>query len=148
MATFEKIATIEVGSGGAASIDFTSIPSTFTDLCVKVSTRSSAIGGGGGGAWDFATIRFNSVGTGYTERFLYGQGGGSPISGSASSADFWTVYSTATASTFGNTEIYIPNYAGSTNKSVSVDMVTETNAANAFAGLNAVYVVPPSIEYE
>jgi hypothetical protein len=31
MATFEKIATVDVGSGGAASIDFSSIPSTYTD---------------------------------------------------------------------------------------------------------------------
>ena len=37
--TFTKIASVTVGSGGASSIDFTSIPSTYTDLCVKLSTR-------------------------------------------------------------------------------------------------------------
>jgi hypothetical protein len=33
--TYEAIATVEVGSGGTANIEFTSIPATFTDLIVK-----------------------------------------------------------------------------------------------------------------
>jgi hypothetical protein len=37
--TYEAIATVEVGSGGAANIDFTSIPATYTDLCIKASAR-------------------------------------------------------------------------------------------------------------
>ena len=122
----------------AASVTFDNIPQTgYTDLKVVVSSRSTASGGGGGGAWDFGTIRFNGISTNYSERFLYGQGSGSAISGSASSVDFWTCYSGATASTFGNTEIYIPNYTSSSFKSISVDTVTETNATGAFAGINA-----------
>jgi hypothetical protein len=43
MATFTQIGSaVVVGSGGAAAIDFTSIPSTYTDLlkvtCSEVST--------------------------------------------------------------------------------------------------------------
>ena len=34
--TYVAIATVTVGSGGAASIDFTSIPATYTDLVVKL----------------------------------------------------------------------------------------------------------------
>jgi hypothetical protein len=33
--TYEAIATVEVGSGGASTIDFTSIPSTYTDLVLR-----------------------------------------------------------------------------------------------------------------
>jgi hypothetical protein len=33
--TYEAIATVEVGSGGAANIEFTSIPATYTDLVIK-----------------------------------------------------------------------------------------------------------------
>jgi hypothetical protein len=33
--TYEAIATVEVGSGGAADIEFTSIPGTYTDLAIK-----------------------------------------------------------------------------------------------------------------
>ena len=41
MATFTKIASATVGSGGASSIEFTSIPSTYTDLVIKLSMRSA-----------------------------------------------------------------------------------------------------------
>jgi hypothetical protein len=37
--TYEAIATVEVGSGGATDIDFTSIPGTYTDLLVYLSGR-------------------------------------------------------------------------------------------------------------
>jgi hypothetical protein len=43
--TYEAIATVEVGSGGAADIEFTSIPGTYTDLVVKVSARSTSSSG-------------------------------------------------------------------------------------------------------
>jgi hypothetical protein len=42
-----------------------------------------------------------------------------------------------TASSFSSGEIYIPNYAGSTNKSYSIDSVTEQNATGALAELIA-----------
>ncbi len=42
-----------------------------------------------------------------------------------------------TASTFGSWEIYIPNYAGSANKSASLDAVSENNATAANANLVA-----------
>jgi hypothetical protein len=33
--TYEIIASVTVGSGGAANIEFTSIPATYTDLVLK-----------------------------------------------------------------------------------------------------------------
>ena len=39
--TYKPIATVTVGAGGAASIDFTSIPGTYTDLLVLISARST-----------------------------------------------------------------------------------------------------------
>ena len=39
--------------------------------------------------------------------------------------------SSDTANTFSNNSIYIPNYTGSNNKSVSVDSVYENNATTA-----------------
>jgi hypothetical protein len=39
--TYEAIATVEVGSGGAADIEFTSIPGTYTDLVLKLSARGT-----------------------------------------------------------------------------------------------------------
>jgi len=37
--TLKKIQTVTVGSGGAASIEFTSIPQTYTDLKLVVITQ-------------------------------------------------------------------------------------------------------------
>jgi hypothetical protein len=129
--TFVKIASVTVGAGGASSIDFTSIPSTYTDLVVKVSARGSRTD------QQFDTLNFvfnGNTSAVYTHRNIYG------LNGSASSLNGVNVSDTggmaydgtnlATASTFGNAEIYIPNYAGSTNKSQSADSVSEGNSAN------------------
>jgi hypothetical protein len=129
--TFELIASSTVGAGGAASIEFTSIPNTFTDLIVKVSARTAAAF-----ASDEFYVQFNGSTSSLTYRSLIG----TPESGTATSNTSSSGYlngNTATASTFGNAEIYIPNYAGSTNKSVSVDSVNENNASTTRPTLNA-----------
>jgi hypothetical protein len=123
--TFTKIASVSVGVLGAASIDFTSIPSTYTDLCIKLSARSTSISN------DLMSIQFNSSTSNFTYKILFGQGTSTgSISGSTGLIS-WVDISTDTANTFGNAEIYIPNYSGSTNKSFSVDAVTENNDAQA-----------------
>ncbi len=127
--TFVKIATGTVGAGGAASIDFSSIPATYTDLCLKISGRSTTTTG-------TVTVAFNGSGSTFTGRFL--QGNGAAASSSTYTTQIGTVsISTNTVSTFGNFEVYIPNYTGSTNKPFSVDTVTENNATTAFIILNA-----------
>ena len=129
--TFIKIADVTVGLLGAASIDFTSIPSTYTDLVLKISTRVTTVSIQGD-----VTITFNGLSSSYSQRTLYGSG-----SGTASITETAITYradgSTATANTFDNTEIYIPNYAGSTYKSTSMDNVTENNATGAFSAFCA-----------
>ena len=128
--TFIKIASVTVGSGGAASIDFTSIPSTYTDLCLKISGRST-------GTDDQIWIAFNGSTTGFSNKVLFGS---APSAASTSVARF-VAYQTpgtgTTANTFGNSEIYIPNYAGSNNKSNSGDAAWEQNATTAYLALNA-----------
>jgi hypothetical protein len=129
--TFTKIADVTVGSGGAASIDFTSIPSTYTDLVLKISARDNR---SGSNYTDDIRMRFNGdSGSNYSNKVLYG-GGGSTGSFGGSGMDLmyggYAVGTDATANTFGNTEIYIPNYAGSTYKSASVDGVAESNSSS------------------
>jgi len=129
--TFVKIASVTVGSGGAASIDFTSIPSTYTDLCIKVSARGSAAA-----SYAATEINLNGSATGFTGKLIYGSGSAAASSNVTKNlADLNG--STSTANTFGSMEIYIPNYAGSTNKSMSVDGVSENNATEAYAELVA-----------
>lgn len=123
----QLISSVTVGSGGASSIDFNSIPQTFTDLCLVLSNR---------GPGDIK-ITFNGSGTSASRRSL--SGSGSSVS-SGSGSDGYAGRSTPsgnTANTFSNTMIYIPNYAGSTNKSYSVDSVDEQNGNPAYQVLIA-----------
>ena len=133
--TFELIASSTLASA-ASTIDFTSIPSTYTDLCLKASLRSSDAA-----AFVNYTLKFNaSGGTAYSVRVLYGSGSAatSASSSGAAAGDYgFQDGAGATASTFANVEIYIPNYAGSAYKSWSTDQVQENNATAAYAGLLA-----------
>ena len=132
MATYQLISSVTVGSGGASSIDFTSIPQTYTDLKLVMSARD------GDANWsDWVYIKFNNNTSSYSYRLLQGTGTGVASYNGTSQYGGDIVAANATASTFGNYEIYIPNYAGSTNKSWSVDAVTEYNASTAIADLVA-----------
>jgi hypothetical protein len=127
--TFELISAVTVGSGGASSIDFTSIPSTYTDLCLQVSIRNV-------NDTPSVYLRFNGTTTNHSDRWLYGSGS---FADSTTNANIEMLLnrSSSTSSTFANAEIYIPNYAGSTNKSVSIVAVSENNGTLAYAQLDA-----------
>jgi hypothetical protein len=127
--TFTLIASSTVGSGGAASIEFTSIPATYTDLVVRTSVRSTGVA-------TSLDIGFNGSTASFTNKFLQGSGSAA-TSGTLARYAGLTTGSDQTASTFANCEIYIPNYAGSTNKSFSGDAVQENNATLSYAGLVA-----------
>lgn len=130
MATYNLISTVTVGSGGAASIVFSGIPQTYTDLLVKASLRSDEDN-------VTATLQFNGSSSNLSQKFL--QGSGSAASSGTSSVEINVMEnpSSATANVFSNHEFYVPNYTGSTYKSVSSDGVTEKNATEAYARLMA-----------
>jgi hypothetical protein len=68
---YESIATVTVGSGGSSSISFTSIPSTFTHLQLRVLSGTNPAGYTTG-------IRFNSdSGSNYWGHAIYGAGSSS-----------------------------------------------------------------------
>lgn len=123
--TYTLIASATVGSGGASTIDFTSIPSTYTDLILKISARTTRATFN-----DAISLSLNGLATNQTSRYLEGNGSGG-LSGSLSSFRTLATGATATSNTFGNSEFYIPNYAGSNYKSASSDGVTENNALDA-----------------
>jgi hypothetical protein len=131
--TFVKIATVTVGSGGSATIAFSSIPSTYTDLCVKLSVRTNRAAS----AFDVIYLTLNGSSSNQSHKYLEGNGS-SASSGSNPNLFIGVATATnATTSTFSNMEFYIPNYAGSTNKSISADSAYETNATLAYADLTA-----------
>jgi hypothetical protein len=117
---------VVVGSAGASSVTFANIPQTgYTDLVVKYSARVTA-----SATFSDLNIRFNSSTSGYSERMLYGNSTSAASAATSGSLINWgaSVGSTATSSTFSNGEIYLPNYTGSNNKSMSQDVVTENNS--------------------
>ena len=134
--TFELIASSTVGAGGAASIDFTSIPSTYTDLVVKCSIRDTTVGVGA-----YLYLRFNNdSGSNYSSKTIEGNGSAANSYANTSQTKmlFWnTNGGGATANTFGNAELYVPNYLSSNQKSVSMDTVQETNGSSAYMDLVA-----------
>jgi hypothetical protein len=132
--TFELIASSTVGALGAANIDFTSIPSIYTDLCLKMSLRTdkAAIDGP-------IFMNINGVSTNRTMIYLEGNGA-SASSGSASSANISPggEGASATSNTFASIDLYLPNYSNTSyNKSFSVDSVGENNATTIYADLLA-----------
>ena len=130
-ATYKKIASVTVTASTAAAIEFTSIPATYTDLVIKTSLRSTNASINPG-----LLININGNNTGLSTRLLYGDGSAA-ASYTATDEIGTPAGDNATASTFGNAEIYFPNYAGSTNKSFSVDTVNENNATSATQYLTA-----------
>ena len=120
---------IVVGSAGASSVTFANIPQTgYTDLVVKMSARDTA----SASAWYTLKLQFNSDTTdgNYSTRIVYGFGS-TAGSGTANRQNTGYITSAArTANTFNNLEMYIPNYAGSTYKSFSTDVVTEGNGSS------------------
>ena len=133
----QLIETIEVGAGGAASIEFTSIPQDGVDLVCVLSLRNSV---------NFLSslngqINFNGDTAGnYNSKLLFGNGSSASslsISSGATALRPYVVGHTATANTFSNNSVYISNYTSSSSKSVSVDNVTENNATAAHQSILA-----------
>ena len=131
--TMNLIAKQTVGSGGAASVTFSSIPQTFTDLKLVMSTRNTRSDG-----TVFATVQFsfNGVTTNRSRRNLSNVSG-TVASDSGSDIISVSTSSSATSNTFDNMEVYIPNYTSSNNKSMSIDSTTENNGTAVYQTLGA-----------
>jgi len=135
--TMRLIAKTTLGSS-ATLVTFSNIPSTFTDVVCMMSTRSQNTGGT---TDDIVTMYFNGSTSGYTSRRLVGLGTSGVLSDTISNNNTGaagsrliaggTTGSNGTTNTFGNGYVYIPNYAGSTNKSVSGEGAGEHNAGLA-----------------
>ena len=99
-----------------------------------ISARTTA---NDGVVWYDTKIEFNNNTSNLSTRVLYGTGSGVASITDATSILLRVNSNLSTASTFGNAIIYVSNYAGSTNKSVSIDSVTENNSTAAFQAITA-----------
>lgn len=130
MATTYTLISSNVLTSSAASVTFSSIPSTYTDLVLKCSVRTDRAS-----TSDQLRITFNGdSSTNYSYITLLGDGstGSSQNLANASfSQNHYVDGNTATSNTFGNSEIYIPNYLVSVNKPLSGFSAAENNATSA-----------------
>lgn len=102
---YESIATVTVGSGGSSSVSFTSIPSTYQHLQIRIMAKT-----GDAGAFGSGSMTINGA-AGEQRHDLYGTG--SAVGASASATSFIT-YLGGTAQ-FGVSIVDILDYAD-TNK--------------------------------
>lgn len=125
-------------SSSAASVTFSSIPNTFTDLVLKFSARAN----------NSATVAvfdvwFNTLGTDvYSNTYLEGDGSSFSSGRRSNSVGSMTLRyvngGTSTSNTFTNGEIYLPNYNSSTLfKPISTYTAVENNATTAALNMNA-----------
>jgi hypothetical protein len=112
---FEPIATVTVGSGGAANIEFTSIPGTYQHLQLRIISKSTS-------TEDNGDMIFNGVTTNsYAWHSLYGDGSSAAADASSSRANIVGLRlagSTAT-SVFSGNLVDILDYAN-TSKNTTV----------------------------
>ena len=132
-ANYVLLEKITVGATGASSVTFSGIPQTgYTDLVLKISGRTSENSVYGGCYISFNGTAYNSTG-----KLLESDGSAASASSFTNGSISFIAGNTATANTFGNAEIYIPNYTSSNYKSYSSDGVGENNATLALAQLDS-----------
>jgi hypothetical protein len=124
---FESIATVTVGSGGAATMTLDNIPSTYQHLQIRACWRITGSNAAGG----YANLRFNDdSGSNYAWHSLYGTGSSATAAGGASSSTAYVERiptDSQTSSVFGGAVVDILDYA-STSKYKTI---------RAFAGYDA-----------
>jgi hypothetical protein len=132
--TFFKIQTVTVGATPVATIDFTSIPQTYTDLKIVISARNNF----NAGYASNCSLSFNSSSSNFSSRFATGDGASTASYSRSDNLNAFLVPTPgATASVFGNTEIYIPSYTSAKYKAFSIDCVVENNASGTFLTIYA-----------
>ena len=125
--TYKLIEATTLGSD-TASITFSAIPATYTDLHLLTSVRINRAG-----ISVNMNLQFNGSSSNYTNLALYS--GGTTVDSLASAVlngfGYW--YSPgngATADTFSNASVYISNYTSSEYKPISIDSTSENNGTD------------------
>jgi hypothetical protein len=131
MASTYVLISSQVLGSTAASVTFSSIPSTYTDLVIQMSCRD-AYSGSNDNLW----YRLNGdTGTNYSGTWVEGSGSAASSSRIASFSLGPMLYLDGngnTANTFSSHELYIPNYNSTTAKPIFAISATEDNSATAY----------------
>lgn len=132
MATTYTLISSNVLTSSAASVTFSSIPATYTDLVLRISARAENAGANGLNI----DLRFNGdTASNYSYVVLRGNSSVAN-SGAIGNQNYLRLQAAAntdlsTSNTFSNWETYIPSYAVSQNKPISSYWVQENNSSTA-----------------
>lgn len=139
MATTYTLIQAQNLTSSQTSVTFSAIPSTYTDLCLKMSIRSDR-----SAYYDVVKIQLSGdSGSNYSMTELYGGGtAGSQWSARRSNTTSidqqWFQGASSTSNTFTSIDLYLPSYTASQNKPFSTSWATEDNSAgNARVGADA-----------
>jgi len=138
MANTYTLISSNVLSTATASVTFSAIPATYTDLVLRASARGSDAGNNAP-----FNIQINGdTGSNYSRIRTYGYSGTaySNLSAGATAyvdSAFFNLGSTTT-DTFASIELYIPNYLTTTSKQISGSNAMENNATTAINDMHAV----------
>jgi hypothetical protein len=113
-----------------ASVEFTSIPQTFTDLFILVSVRSTR----SDFPIDGLVVKPNGSSSNLSWRRLLGTSTATNSENGTNDGFGLIPSAQATSNTFSNGHLYLTNYTATTNKSFSIDFVTESNSSSSFFG--------------
>ena len=106
--SYQSIATVSVGSGGASNVEFTSIPSTYKHLQIRYIARGSILTN--------SLMQFNSdTGSNYSWHVLYGTGSSALAAGGGTNTFMYASNIASATSNFTGGVIDILDYA-STSK--------------------------------
>ena len=129
-ATHSFIASYTVGSGGVATITFSSIPQTYTDLLLLLSLRNDSAGAVG----RTVNLTVNSNTSNYSYKMIESTGSTTYNGTGTNSSSYPAAVSvgpSATSNIFSNSSVYITNYAGSKYKAFFSNDVMENSSATA-----------------
>lgn len=128
--TYQLIASNTLSSS-AASVTFSSIPGTFTDIVLRLSVRSDRVANSAN-----LGLKINGATTNYSSVYMLKTESGTATGGRIISTDLAYSYlgvsnaANSTSNTFTSAEVYFPSYTISQNKSFSVFGAFENNDTN------------------
>jgi hypothetical protein len=129
--SLDSIATVTVGAGGSANIEFTSIPSAYKHLQIRISAQSNR--GTFGSDYNNTTIN-NDTGSNYARHTMGGDGSSSLVGATANGSYVsGGVCGTSTGGTFGTSIIDILDYTN-TNKFKTVRVLSGNDLNGSVGG--------------
>ena len=135
---FESISTVTVGAGGASSITFSSIPSSYTHLQVRISYGLSS---SNNPTW---RVNGDTTGSNYAGHHLWGDGSSANANAQTSGTVYWSYI--PNASYGGAAVMDFLDYANtSKNKTVRTLTGSDANGSGEVALWSGVYLQTSAI---